>query len=56
MCSWPEYKGISMRTGLSTKGKIDRESDKGNSTHKGSQECGGGSVRMGLLRPREMEL
>ena len=28
MCSLPKYKDISMRTGLSARRKIDRESDK----------------------------
>ena len=48
MCPLPEYKDISMRTELSPRKKIDRESDKGDSHTVGLvRVCGG--VRMWLL-------
>ena len=35
MCPLPEYKSISMPSGLSARGKIDRESDEGDSYTQG---------------------
>ena len=49
MCSLSVYKGMSMRTGLRARGKIDRESDKDDSyTQRLLRVCS--VVRMWLLQ------
>ena len=46
-----EYKDISMRTGFSARGKIDRESDKGDSCTEGLVRVCGGVMTWLLHRP-----
>ena len=56
MCSLSEYQGLSMRTGLSARGKIERGSDKGDSYIQWLvRVCGGVRVWLPRIRKERMK-